>query len=350
MIDAIIRVFNGIIYIFEGVGIYFSDAGFWEVFFFLITVALLIAAVFWGIWFIYKWYLKTHLQDYYLKQLNDEELSKLIETNPNKVLIEQLHKIATYLRVDINHDIFQKIDEQTAAYSNYENVVTSVKQSLINLATRVDHVYQNSQEELSTARALKSQYQNLSQQLEEKRALIVAYEKGFLYSHFKHLVENVLSVISQLDVQRETLGTPADDLIGLLEINVLKPLNVFAYTPGLQERLDPKKMRVLADSKMAETADQQEIVYEVVSKGYQLIEGDIQRIIKYATVRAFKLNAAFNQPKEPEEEALLKEAPTAQEAANPEPIKTDQSTPPEEEKEDDQSSVEASKESEENHE
>ena len=349
MIDAIIRVFNGIIYIFEGVGIFFSDAGFWDIFFFLITVVLFIAAVFWGIWFIYKWYVKTHLHDYYLKQLNDEELTKLVETNPNKVLIEQLHKIATYLRVDINHDIFQKINEQTEAYSNYENVVTSIKQSLINLATRIDHVYQNSQEELSTAKALKSQYQNLSQQLEEKKAIIAAYEKGFLYSHFKHLVENVLSVINQLDVQRETLGTPADDLIGLLEINVLKPLNVFAYTPEIHERFDPKKMRVLADSKMAETADQQEMVYEVVAIGYQLIEGDIQRMIKYATVRAFKLNAALNQPKESEEEALSKKAPTAQEAANPETANTEHLTPPKEE-EADQSSEEYLNESEEKHE
>lgn len=298
MIDAFIRVFNGFIYLLEGVQLFFRNAGFWDILVFFILITLLLLGLLYLFWKIFEGYTKHHLEDYYLKQLNDKELTALVENNPNKVLIEQLHKIATYLRADINHDIFTHIDAQKGAYSNYENVVTSLKESLLSLASRIDHVYQNSQEELSTTKSLKSQYQNLTQQLDEKKAIIEDYKKGFLYAHFKTLVENILSIINQLEMRHDTLGDTADDLINLFEINVLKPLNVEAFTPEMNTLIDPRSMRALPDSKMAPEIHQQELIYDVVGNGYRLIEGDVQRIIKYATVRAYKLNPQFENHEE----------------------------------------------------
>jgi molecular chaperone GrpE (heat shock protein) len=177
-----------------------------------------------------------------------------------------------------NKSLIEKFDEKTEGFKNVSFKLLSMFSELQKqiLDFRADY------------QVTKSLEKELKKELDHKNNIIERYSKGFLLSHATSAIQKIILTINGILKDSTIEEEDKNDRIIELE-SVLNSFNVSRINVEINHQFDPKTMSVV------ETIDTSEIrkentVSKVISYGYNLNEGDTEKIISHAKVQVYIIN------------------------------------------------------------
>ena len=239
-------------------------------------------------------YFKRNWHKYYAHQLHINDWEKHLEENPNRVIIEYLLTLTSAFRQDFHNEINQELALNADKYTNYENVVNGVKEALLKLKKELEITKQSTDNNVASTQLLNSQFKQLIDTVTLQNEQIKEYQAGFFASHAKVLIENLLSVLDVIR-QLKTLSEEDKNQINeLIEINVFRPMHVTPIEVIIGDSFDHQLMKALPIEKSPLRPEDDEKVYEIVQKGYKVVEGAVNKLIRPALVKIYKEPSSNN--------------------------------------------------------
>lgn len=245
------------------------------------------------------------------KQINDIYLKEdtqrlLIEVESNELLRNYFTKLGLLIGEQLvkqneevinknNNKINQIIDNnKKEAEEKYKKIsdnnifLDNVRGALKKFAEPLNDLVSNDKKYQEAFNKIQIEISKYYEIIEAKNKEIQMYKNGYDFSINKRVIMNILSVIEAIQINNSFDKKITNSLVSLLETNVLRQMNVFKIEVNIGDRVDPQTMSVSGDSKLAKEITDVEIVYEVISNGYLVQEGNNSKIIKEAKVLAYR--------------------------------------------------------------
>jgi len=284
----LIRLLEGIINLLRGISLFFRLSSVWQVLFYLFLFILVAVGIFFAVKKLVFKYFEKNWYKHHIKNLNLGDLEKHLSENPNRVLIEYMLTLSSAFRQDFHNEINKEIVASSEKYLNYEKVVLGTKDSILKLKNELENANKVASSNQSSMQSLVSQYSQLLNTLELQNTQLKDYQSGFFATHTKVIIENLLSVIDVIGTFKSLNSADKDALTELIEINVLRPLHVHPLEVKVGDAFDYQFMKALPVELAPPSMEKDEEVYEIVQKGYRVIEGDVSKLLKPCLVKIYK--------------------------------------------------------------
>ena len=176
-----------------------------------------------------------------------------------------------------NKSLLEKFEEKTEGFKNVSFKLLSMFSELQKQILDLRADYQ----------VTKSLEKELKKELDHKNNLIEKYSKGFLLSHSTAAIQKIILTIN--GILRDSTIDENDKNDRIIELeSVLNAFNILRINVGINDQFDPKTMSAL-ESLPTTDRQKENTVSKVISYGYNLIEGDIEKVISHVKVQVYKI-------------------------------------------------------------
>ena len=173
-------------------------------------------------------------------------------------------------------------------YVKNQEIITKIREALQTLSSHIKDSIEKDKKNQDTFNNISLELNKYYQFIENKNQEVEKYKNGYEFSINKRAILNILSVIEAIQLNKTFEKNTTHNLISLLETNVLRQMNVFRIEIKVGDKVNPQTMFVSGDSRLAKEQSEFELVYDILSYGYQVIEGNTSKVIKEAKVLAYR--------------------------------------------------------------